>query len=50
MTMLKTFAQVVAEYDPVDERVMTSKQKVTQMRHYWDDLDRGASDETKKKV
>jgi hypothetical protein len=49
MTMLKTFAQVVAEYDPVDERVMTSKQKVTQMRHYWDDLDRGASDERKKK-
>ena len=49
MTMLKTFAMVVAEYDPVDERVMDSKQKVTQMRHYWDDLDRGASDERKKK-
>ena len=39
IAMLSTFAALVAEYDSVDERVMDSKQKVTQMRHYWDDLD-----------
>ncbi len=49
MTMLKQFANIVAEYDPLDERVMTSRQKVTQMQHYWDNLDRMASDERKKK-
>jgi len=49
MTMLKQFANIVAEYDPLDERVMTSRQKVTQMQHYWDNLDHMASDERKKK-
>ena len=33
----------------VDERMMTSRQKLVQMQHYWDDLDHMASDETKKK-
>ena len=28
---------------------MTSRQKLVQMQHYWDDLDHMASDETKKK-
>jgi len=49
MTMLKQFANIVAEYDPLDERVMSSRQKVTQMQHYWDNLDHMASDERKKK-
>ncbi len=29
--------------------MMNSRQKVTQMQHYWDDLDHMASDERKKK-
>ena len=33
----------------VDERVMSTPQKVTQMQHYWDDLDHIATDERKKK-
>ena len=33
----------------VDERVMSTPQKVTQMQHYWDDLDHMASDDMKKK-
>ena len=33
----------------VSERVMTSSQQVTQMNHYWLDLDHLASDEVKKK-
>ena len=33
----------------IKERSMTSKQKLVQMQHYWDDLDHMASDETKKK-
>ena len=50
VTMLKTFATVVAEYEPaIDERMMTDKQKLVQIQHYWDDLDHMASDETKKK-
>ena len=50
VTMLKTFAQVVAEYEPaIDERMMTDKQKLVQVQHYWDNLDHLASDETKKK-
>ena len=50
LTMLKTFLPIVAEYDPtVDERMMTDKQKLIQIQHYWDDLDHMASDETKKK-
>ena len=32
-----------------DERVMSTPQKVTQMQHYWDDLDHMASDDMKKK-
>ena len=31
------------------ERLMTSKQKVTQMNNYWKDLDHIASDDRKKK-
>ena len=50
VTMLKTFATVVAEYEPaIDERMMTDKQKLVQIQHYWDDLDHMASDDTKKK-
>ena len=49
ITMLKQFVQIVAEYEPVDERVMSTPQKVTQMNSYWKDLDHMASDERKKK-
>ena len=50
LTMLKTFLPIVAEYDPsVEERMMTDKQKLVQIQHYWDDLDHMASDNTKKK-
>ena len=50
LTMLKTFLPVMAEYDPtIDERMMTDKQKLVQIQHYWDDLDHMASDDTKKK-
>ena len=50
ITMLQTFAKVVAEYEPtVDERMMTNIQKLVQIQHYWDDLDHMASDDTKKK-
>jgi len=48
--MLQTFAKVVAEYEPtVDERQMSTPQKVQQMNFYWKDLDHLASDEMKKK-
>ena len=33
----------------ISERMMTSKQQVTQMNHYWKDLDHRASDDMKKK-
>jgi hypothetical protein len=33
----------------VDENSMRKRQKITQMQHYWDDLDHMASDDTKKK-
>ena len=50
ITMLQTFAKVVAEYEPtVDERQMSTPQKVQQMNFYWKDLDHLASDEMKKK-
>ena len=50
IAMLSTFASIVAEYDPtVDERMMTDKQQLVQIQHYWDDLDHMASDDTKKK-
>ena len=50
VTMLKTFATVVAEYEPtVDERQLSTPQKVQQMNFYWKDLDHLASDEMKKK-
>ena len=32
-----------------DERMMTDRQKLVQIQHYWDDLDHMASDDTKKK-
>jgi len=49
MTMLKQFVQIMAHYDPMQERSMSSMQKLVQMQHYWDDLDHLASDEVKKK-
>ena len=50
ISLLTTFAGIVAEYDPtIDERMMTDKQKLVQIQHYWDDLDHMASDDTKKK-
>ena len=49
ISLLTTFAGIVAEYEPVDERVMSTPQKVTQMNNYWKDLDHMASDERKKK-
>ena len=49
MTMLKHFVQIMAHYDPMQERSMSSMQKLVQMQHYWDDLDHLASDEVKKK-
>ena len=49
MTMLQQFSHIVAAYVPVDERSMSQRQKVTQMQHYWDNLDHMASDERKKK-
>ena len=50
ISLLTTFGGIVAEYDPtIDERMMTDKQKLVQIQHYWDDLDHMASDDTKKK-
>ena len=50
ISLLTTFAAIVAEYDPtIDERSMSSKQKLIQMQHYWDALSHLADDETKKK-
>ena len=49
ITMLKQFLTVVAEYDPIDERQLSTPQKVQQMNFYWKDLDHLASDEMKKK-
>jgi hypothetical protein len=49
LSLLTTFAAIVAEYEPVDERVMSTPQKVTQMNNYWKDLDHMATDERKKK-
>lgn len=40
---MKTFQEFI------NERMMTSRQKVSQMQHYWDNLDHMASDERKKK-
>ena len=40
---MKTFKKYV------DERLMSTPQKVAQMQHYWDDLDHMASDDMKKK-
>ena len=41
---------IVAEFDPtIDERMMTSPQKLAQMQHYWDNLSHLATDEVKKK-
>jgi len=49
ISLLTTFAGIVAEYEPVDERMLSTPQKVTQMNNYWKDLDHLASDEMKKK-
>ena len=49
LSLLTTFAAIVAEYEPVDERMLSTPQKVTQMNNYWKDLDHMASDERKKK-
>ena len=40
---------LVEEIVEVDERVLTTAQKLTQMQHYWDNLSHLAPDETKKK-
>ena len=42
---MKTFKQ----YTKLDERQMSTPQKVAQMQHYWDDLSHMVSDEVKKK-
>ena len=49
LSLLTTFAAIVAEYEPVDERQLSTPQKVQQMNFYWKDLDHLASDELKKK-
>jgi len=59
LTILKSFVQIVADYDPtIDERdgtwsdygkKMVDPKKVTQMNNYWKDLDHMANDERKKK-
>ena len=59
LTILKSFIQIVADYDPrIDERdgtwsdygkKMVDPKKVTQMNNYWKDLDHMANDERKKK-
>jgi hypothetical protein len=49
LTMLQQFSHLVAGYNPVDERSMSQREKVTQMQHYWNNLDHMASDERKKK-
>ena len=59
LTILKSFIQIVADYDPrIDERdgtwsdygkKMVDQKKVTQMNNYWKDLDHMANDERKKK-
>jgi len=50
LSLLSTFITLAAENDPtIDERMMSSKQKITQMQHYWDALSHLADDETKKK-
>ena len=58
LTILKSFVQLVADYDPsIDERdgtwgnyanKMMDKKKLGQMNGYWKDLDRMADDERKK--
>jgi hypothetical protein len=49
ITMLQSYIQIAAEYESVNERVMSTSQKVTQMNTYWKDLDHMATDERKKK-
>ena len=47
---LAIFTTMTAEYDPkIDERTMTSPQKLAQMQHYWDNLWNMASEIAKKK-
>jgi|TARA_B100000959_G_scaffold62205_1_gene65591 hypothetical protein len=40
---------LIEEITDVDERLMTTDQKLVQMQHYWDNLSHLAPDETKKK-
>ena len=59
LTILKSFIQIVADYDPsIDERDGTwsdygnksvNPKKIAQMNYYWKDLDRMADDKRKKK-
>jgi hypothetical protein len=51
LTILKSFIQIVADYDPsIDERLMTDKQQVGQMNHYWKNMSHPlVSDKEKKK-
>ena len=59
LTILQTFIQIVADYDPsIDERDGTwsdygnkasNPKKLKQMNYYWKDLDHMADDDRKKK-
>ena len=51
LTIIKQFIQIVAHYDPsIDERLMTDKQQVGQMNHYWKNMSHPlVSDKEKKK-
>ena len=50
LSLLSTFITLAAEKDPtIDERMMSSKQKVDQMQHYWKDLWHLSPDKEKKK-
>ena len=42
---MKTFK----EYFTLDERMMSSRQKLVQMQHYWNDLSHTATDDKKTK-
>ena len=50
LSLLSTFITLAAEKDPtLDERSMSSKQKIDQMQHYWKDLWHLTPDKEKKK-
>ena len=50
LSLLSTFITLAAEKDPtIDERMLSSKQKIDQMQHYWKDLWHLTPDKEKKK-